>query len=664
MTSLLAFALLAGPPAWTDLEAGGDHTCALRSDGRVACWGRNLHGQLGDGGKDPRTRPAWVAGLDDAVELTAAGDATCARRRSGHVVCWGICYEGQCGADEATMHRPNAIAGLTDARGIEHARQFACAIRADGSLACWGTIPGGPRSLSARPISGPRDLVGLAGGHDFLCAWTEAGEVWCLGKRYWEAVEGPAADPEAPLEVPVPVRLDKLRAGRGLAADWTSLCAHTEAGGVRCFDGRSDAAATALATGVAQIEVGLFHACARLDDGAVHCWGERVPEPAGKFAERRRPAPVPGAAPAVDLAVGTAHACALRRDGRVVCWGENRDAQLGDGTWFRRTEPNRVEALRDTVALAAASHFTCALGRDGRARCVGEATCGDAQPIDFPVEGLKDLAATGTTFCGRRGDGTLACRRWERGAGWQRMDFPADLGPLAAFALGDDHACGLRNGHVRCWGESKQGQLGSEAPDEVTAVPVALPRPALSLSAGDYHTCARLEGGEVWCWGLLTGYVAQPLRRITGIAGAEEIASGDGHVCARGQDGAVLCFGDMGYGEQFLEGEEPKEIKALRGVRGLAGGTHVTCGVRDGQVLCWGENGEGQLGDGTRAERARPVTVKLPVPAATVAVGFRHACATDSKGDVWCWGENSQGQLGDGRPSWCGRPVEVTLPGR
>jgi alpha-tubulin suppressor-like RCC1 family protein len=182
------------------------------------------------------------------------------------------------------------------------------------------------------------------------------------------------------------------------------------------------------------------------------------------------------------------------------------------------------------------------------------------------------------------------------------------------------------------------------------------------LSAGEYHTCARLASGAVWCWGTLTGYRAQPLRRIEGIANAGQITSGADHACARLKNGDVVCFGEMGYGEQFLSSEKPKKIAGLHGATGLRSGTHVTCGVRAGAALCWGENGEGQLGDGTRLERAEPVRVRLPGRAAGLAVGFRHACAVDAEGAVWCWGTNTHGQLGDGRVSWCARPSEVALP--
>lgn len=54
-----------GPSAtattWTRVAAGPAHTCGIRSDGTLWCWGENLHGQLGDGTTTPRLVPKQIA---------------------------------------------------------------------------------------------------------------------------------------------------------------------------------------------------------------------------------------------------------------------------------------------------------------------------------------------------------------------------------------------------------------------------------------------------------------------------------------------------------------------------------------------------------------------------------------------------------------------------
>jgi hypothetical protein len=80
----------------------------------------------------------------------------------------------------------------------------------------------------------------------------------------------------------------------------------------------------------------------------------------------------------------------------------------------------------------------------------------------------------------------------------------------------------------------------------------------------------------------------------------------------------------------------------------LGSGMHFTCALGDGgAVYCWGANESGQLGDGTREPRAKPVRVLGLTGMKDVACGSNHACAVGASGDVWCWGGNGQGQAGD-----------------
>ncbi len=80
------------------LAVGYDHACAVRTDGTVACWGRNGWGQLGAGDLGTYDDAVAVTGLTDVVEVAAGRESTCARRSSGEVRCWGT-HDGQLGPD-------------------------------------------------------------------------------------------------------------------------------------------------------------------------------------------------------------------------------------------------------------------------------------------------------------------------------------------------------------------------------------------------------------------------------------------------------------------------------------------------------------------------------------------------------------------------------------
>src|SRR4051812_33221506 len=98
-TSAFAAAIsIAGPNApgsvRTSIAAGNFHTCAIRSNGTLACWGDDRNGNAVPGGT--------------FVEVAAKGNQSCATQTSGGVVCWG--YRGDGAASPAPGSAPMQLA--------------------------------------------------------------------------------------------------------------------------------------------------------------------------------------------------------------------------------------------------------------------------------------------------------------------------------------------------------------------------------------------------------------------------------------------------------------------------------------------------------------------------------------------------------------------------
>jgi alpha-tubulin suppressor-like RCC1 family protein len=77
-----------------------NHTCARRSTGRLFCWGASGNGQLGNGNAANQIEmtPDQVAGnRTDWTRVSAGGYHTCARRSNGRLFCWGTNTDGQLG---------------------------------------------------------------------------------------------------------------------------------------------------------------------------------------------------------------------------------------------------------------------------------------------------------------------------------------------------------------------------------------------------------------------------------------------------------------------------------------------------------------------------------------------------------------------------------------
>jgi alpha-tubulin suppressor-like RCC1 family protein len=82
-----------------DAALGGYHSCALKKDSTLWCWGQNTFGTLGDGSVGPAKRtPVQVVALGANVARVAAGPySTCAVRTDRAVWCWGRNDSGQLG---------------------------------------------------------------------------------------------------------------------------------------------------------------------------------------------------------------------------------------------------------------------------------------------------------------------------------------------------------------------------------------------------------------------------------------------------------------------------------------------------------------------------------------------------------------------------------------
>jgi alpha-tubulin suppressor-like RCC1 family protein len=110
--SLPTFAPIANGPSGaigaTAISVGGDHSCALVQGGKAYCWGENDNGELGTGttnvtaGQDGIASPVAVAGLPFPVStISAGGQHTCAVLTDGSVWCWGYNISSQLGNNSA-----------------------------------------------------------------------------------------------------------------------------------------------------------------------------------------------------------------------------------------------------------------------------------------------------------------------------------------------------------------------------------------------------------------------------------------------------------------------------------------------------------------------------------------------------------------------------------
>jgi alpha-tubulin suppressor-like RCC1 family protein len=92
---------VAGAGVYSSVSAGVAHSCGVTTSGALRCWGANDQGQLGDGTRESRTVPTPVTAVGGAVARVAVGGQhSCAVLTDGRVQCWGAGRDGQLGRAE------------------------------------------------------------------------------------------------------------------------------------------------------------------------------------------------------------------------------------------------------------------------------------------------------------------------------------------------------------------------------------------------------------------------------------------------------------------------------------------------------------------------------------------------------------------------------------
>lgn len=119
-----------------------EHTCVLKTDNSLVCFGGNRFGQLGTDPAtvDERSTPATPDGLvADIAQVSMYAYHTCVRRMNNSVYCWGRNAAGDVGlpVDGGIVATPTLVAGLA-AIDIAAGEESTCARRTDGTAACWG----------------------------------------------------------------------------------------------------------------------------------------------------------------------------------------------------------------------------------------------------------------------------------------------------------------------------------------------------------------------------------------------------------------------------------------------------------------------------------------------------------------------------------------------
>lgn len=629
------------------LALGQRHSCALHKDGQVSCWGKGSDGQLD--GDLPSPVPVRVAGISGAVQVAAGQTRSCAQLQDGTVRCWRDARERQAAVIEGVLH----AAQITSE----------CARLTDGKVTCWGA------TRIAHPLPGVTNAVAIATYKDSGCAALKDGGIMC-----WSAAESPQRIPGL-TGVVEPGVGDSFACARHRDAT-VSCWGENRAGQLGRRTGDSPSVRSPLYRmpnpyrkqhpparipglgSVVALSVGAAHACVRMKNDTLSCWGQRR-RPDGEV-----PRPRSGLTAVHEVAVGGYHACAIQEGGKVSCWGLAENGQLGMGWSAVQAYAARVPGIADAVRVLANFHRTCVVRKSGAVACWGN---GDATPRNVAgISGAVQIVGS-AGLCVRDKQSRVLCQP-RPGEPFTAIAIP----PVTTLAGSIGYACALaQEGSVWCWGTNAsvvhgvflRGDYRDERPT------LAMQGTAVALCAASYRACLIRASGEVSCVGRLNESdspgpdVPRPLARSFA---ATSLACGTLASCAVQTDGQVMCWRnwDAPSGRTasvITPALTPHLVAGLTDAVQISFDDETVCARRrDGHVACWGENLYGQVGDGTvGGVRLFPVGVAGVEGAIDISTSGSHSCAVLPNGGVACWGRALDGEVGTYATHWLETPVEV-----
>jgi alpha-tubulin suppressor-like RCC1 family protein len=548
---------------WLTVAVGDSHTCGLKIDQTLWCWGNNALGQLnGVAGVVVNTPQKFFADAD-WVSVTTFAATTCGVKPTG-VACWGQNLNGEIGNGLASAIAPRSVGagGRPDWSTIVLGGEHTCGLQRD-TLAwfCWGNNGYGqlgqfsqliqvrsPQQMATDSANVSRRWLSMALGAKHTCAIDDSHQLFCMG-----------SDNEGQLGTTLPVR-----GPRKVGDSWTAVSATAST------------------------------ACGFTSAG-LHCWGNGRTFQHGNDVSASQQVPLkvtlPDAVEPTVVAAGNRATCAVIPSGAAkgtYCWGAATNSEFGNAGFptGSRTPVFVSSVIYDTILM---TQHVCA-------------------------------TSAGTSYCwgaNNRGQATQAVSANPQ----PTPQLVSDIN----IAVGGTHTCGF-NGNWRCWGDNVSGQLGGGiSSDTLTSISLTnVVGQIRAVYAGGLHTCAITNNSAAYCWGRnLIGEVGDgtnvkrttPVAVLGGLAW-RQLALGALHTCGITSENKLYCWGDNSSGELGLAAPrnvfEPMQVGTDADWDSIDAGDFFTCArKKDSSLWCWGYNVEGQLGIGT-GWRATMEAVPLP----------------------------------------------------
>ena len=427
------------------ISSGDYHTCALRNDNSVICWGYGLNGRLGYGNQnnvgDTETPGSAGAvslpGGQTATAVSAGGAHTCVILADGKVSCWGYGFNGELGfgsfgtttGDNATDTpnlEPTVDLGGHLATAISSGSEHACALLDSGQISCWGYGGNGrlgyggtanvyspgdssavPPTVDTVPLPGTDTASAISAGGAQTCAIVTGGHVYCWGfgfsgqLGYGSQSDVGSSPTNTPAQQPAPVNLGPGNTAVAVSTGESHTCVIIQSGQVECWG---------------------YGANGQLGYGNTGNVGDALTDEPGQAG----PVNLGAGNTAVAISAGGVHSCATLQTGHVLCWGYGGNGQLG-----YCSESNVGDTTTDTPNTLGSVNLVAG---DGGQQCGSGSPPPPAAPTNSSPPTISGSALVGDTLTEQHGawspQPTSYSYQWERcdGAGASCADVAGETG--------------------------------------------------------------------------------------------------------------------------------------------------------------------------------------------------------------------------------------------
>jgi len=339
------------PTSTHKIAIGSDHSCVIKSDRSLWCWGDNSRGQIGDDTTEQRVSPVRIGLDNDWANIALGVRFTCAVKINGKMFCWGDNESGQLNiisTAETIVPTEIEIDHKVSLLAVNSQAQTTCEISEENSLYCWGLNIFGQAGVGNDEFSIPPSLVGEVGewkaialGSLHSCGVKQNGSLWCWGANFFGQLGDGSYDSSFS-----PTLVDDEFLWESVAVNSTNSCALKKGGQLFCW-GPNDLGYLGDGTQETQLEpvvvseletwtavaLGTAFTCAIHTDSSLFCWGDNSEGQIGNpdLESSNIPLMVGEDKDWLHVSAGDSHVCGLKKNGDVYCWGDDESGQVGIG---------------------------------------------------------------------------------------------------------------------------------------------------------------------------------------------------------------------------------------------------------------------------------------------------------------------------------------------